>query len=334
MEWSKGYRATYYMTQVDPATWRDIRVIQLKGGSVKRERTGLRESADIDCVNYEGGIEKWVRIYMDCTQNGNDGHTALFTGLASSPKSDIDGKRVNTPVACYSVLKPADDIIMQRGWYAPAGISGGETIRQLLGVTPAPVIVDDGAPALETPIIAEDGETNLSMAEKILSAINWRIRISGDGTIHICSQPYGASVVFDPVSNDMIENSISVTEDWYACPNVYIAVSGDMTGIARDDSPDSPLSTLSRGREVWKAEASAKLAANESIAEYAIRQLKESQKVKKTASYTRRYAPDVVPGDTITLHYPEQGLDGQFTVTSQSISLGHNASTSEQVSMI
>ena len=81
-------------------------------------------------------------------------------------------------------------------------------------------------------------------------------------------------------------------------------------------------------------ESSAKLADNESIAEYAMRQLKEAQKVKKAASYTRRYLPDVVPGDVVMLHYPEQDLDGRFTVTSQSISLGYSAETSEQVSSV
>lgn len=334
MEWSKGYTASNYMTQVDPTTWRDIGVIQLTGGSIKRERTGLRESADVGCRHYEGGIERWVRIYMDCKQDGKDAHIPLFTGLASSPKTDMEGKRIKTPLACYSVLKPADDIILRRGWYAPAGISGADTIRRLLTVTPAPVVVDDGAPALESPIIAEDDETNLSMIEKILTAINWRIRIEGDGTIHVCPQASGPVVTFDPVYNDMIETSISITEDWYSCPNVYMAVSGDMTGIARDDSADSPLSTLSRGREVWKMESSAKLADNESIAEYAMRQLKEAQKVKKAASYTRRYLPDVIPGDVVMLHYPEQDLDGLFTVTSQSISLGYSAETSEQVSSV
>jgi hypothetical protein len=334
MEWSKGYRATYYMAQVDPATWRNIGVIRITGGSIKRELTGLRESADVDCTKYEDGVEKWVRIYMDVTQDGDDRHIAMFTGVASSPKRNTDGMIIRKPVACYSVLKPADDIILQRGWYAPAGISGGDTIKRLLAVTPAPVIVDEGAPALKSAIIAEDNETNLSMVERILTAINWRIKIAGDGTIRVCPQGATPIVTLDPVYNDVIETEISVTEDWYACPNVYMAVSGDMTGIARDDSPDSPLSTINRGREVWKVDTSAKLAANESVAEYALRQLKEAQKVKKIASYTRRYLPDVIPGDMITLHYPEQGLDGQFSVISQSISLGHNASTSEQVSMI
>ena len=51
MDWSKGYSATYYAKRVDPATWRDLETIKLTGGSIKREPSGLRESADIECVN-------------------------------------------------------------------------------------------------------------------------------------------------------------------------------------------------------------------------------------------------------------------------------------------
>ncbi len=36
---------------------------------------------------------------------------------------------------------------------------------------------------------AENAETRLSMIEKILAAINWRIRITGDGVIHVVPIP-------------------------------------------------------------------------------------------------------------------------------------------------
>ena len=334
MDWQKGYSASFYVKEVDPVTWRDKNTINITGGVVKRTLTGLRNSASIDCLADLGGIEKWVRIYMDVRQNGEYCHEAIFTGIAASPKRKAFASRNERSPDCYSVLKPADDVMLTRGWFALAGTNGGDVIKSLLSVTPAPVVVADNAPILETTIIAEDSETHLSMVDKVLSAINWHIDIQGDGIINV--KPYSAVPVerFDPSNNDVIEVPISITEDWYSAPNVYMAVSDDMTGIARDDNPDSPLSVKNRGREVWMTESGVSLSVNETIAEYAARQLKSAQRVRKKADYDRRFMPHVRVGDVVNLHYPAQDLDGRFLVSNQSIKLGYHAKTSETVEEI
>lgn len=334
MDWSKGYSVTYYAKRVDPATWRDLETIKLTGGSIKREPSGLRESADIECVNYDVGVEQWIRVYLDTRQDGSAGHEALFTGLATSPDDELDGRLQKNTLECYSVLKPADDVYLLRGWYAPAGARGGDVIRDLLSVSPAPIRITEDSPQLSTSVIAEDGETRLTMAEKILDAIGWRIRIDGDGTINVEPKPLNPAVTFDPLENDVIETELKISADWYSCPNVYLAINEDLTGIARDDSPDSPLSTVNRGREVWMVDSQCELAQNESIGQYAQRKLIEAQRIQRTAEYDRRYMPGIVPGDLVRLHYPAQKLDGIFNVESQTIELGYGAKTSERVSTV
>ena len=334
MNWSKGYSAAYYAKKVDPATWQDLETINLTGGSIKRESSGLRQSADIDCVNYRIDIEQWVRIYLDTRQEGASAHVPLFTGLATSPADDFNGNIKNNALECYSVLKPADDMYLMRGWYAQAGRQGGDVIKQLLEVIPAPVVVTEESPRLDTAIIAEDSETRLTMVDRILTAIDWRLRIDGDGTVYVEPKPLEPVATFDPIENDVIETAIKVTADWYSCPNVYMAIAEDLTGIARDDSPDSPLSTVNRGREVWMVDDNANLSDNESVAQYAQRQLHDAQRIQKTAEYDRRYMPEVGVGDIVRLRYPVQGLEGLFTVESQSVELGYGARTSEQVSTV
>lgn len=331
VEWSKGYTASYYAERVDPATWRDVGVIGITGGTIKREQTGKRQSADINCVNYRIPIEQWIRIYLDVQQEGASAHEPLFTGLATTPKEDINGTLTLNALTCFSVLKPAEDVILTRGWYAPAGSNGAELVRQLLSVGPAPIIMGDSSPHLSEAIIAEDGETNLSMADRILTAINWRLRIDGDGTVNIIQKSSDPVARLDPASNDVIETKVTVEADWYSAPNVYMAVSGGATGIARDDSPDSILSTVNRGREVWKYESGCALASNETIAEYAQRKLKDARKVSQKASYARRYIPEVMPDDVIMMNYPEHGLTGSYLVQSQSIEIGYCAKTTEQI---
>ena len=78
IDWSKGYSSTCYAKRVDPATWRDVEVIELTGGTVKREPTGKRQSADISCVRYHIDVEQWIRVYMDVQQGGASDHVALF----------------------------------------------------------------------------------------------------------------------------------------------------------------------------------------------------------------------------------------------------------------
>ena len=334
MNWKNGFSASYYAYVVDPASWRETERLEITGGSINRSGDGLRDSADVECTAYDHKKERYIRVYLDAKQNGAAEHAPLFTGLATSPARDIDGYYETNTVACYSVLKAAEDVLLERGYYVPAGSNGADVIKELLSCTPAPINVEGSAPDLQTSIIAEEGETRLSMADRVLFAIGWRMRIDGMGTIELCPKPTDTVAQFDPVDQDVLEPSIEVEYDWYACPNVLRAVQDDLSAVARDDSPDSLLSTVCRGREVWVEETSCELNMGESISEYAVRRLKELQKVQLTASYDRRFFPDALVGDLIRLRYPAQGLDGVFRITSQTIELAHGAKTSEKVEAI
>ena len=331
MDWSKGYTSEYYMTVVDPATWRDVSRIEITGGSIERETDGLMQSASVDCVNYPPGTEKWIRIWLDTTQAGENGHEALFTGLATSPEQNWSGVMHEDSLECFSVLKPAADVALMLGWFAAAGRSGAEVIKELLSVTPAPVFIADNSPTLTNHIIAEGDETHMTMVEKILTTIGWRLRITGDGSISV--EPYSDEPVsvLDPAGNDLIETEINITNDWYQCPNVFMAIQDDIAAIAKDETGDSILSIENRGREVWMQEFGCDVADTETIEQYAMRRLKEEQQMQVKASYSRRYLPEILPGDVIRMRYQEQGLTGLYHVNAQSIELSHEARTDEEV---
>lgn len=331
MNWERGFTAAYHACLVDPVTWEDAESLDIMSGNINRTSTGLRQSADIGCIDYSQGTDKWLRVWMDVTQDGDADHIALFTGLTSTPERQIEGDLSEITVQCYSVLKPAQDVLLPRGWFAAKGYIGAEIVDQLLSVGPAPIIVEPGSPRLTEYIIAENGETNLSMADKILDAIGWRLRIEGDGTIVICPKAEKESAEFSALRYDQIEPKVKVKTDWFDCPNVFRAVSDEDSYTAYDEDPDSVLSIESRGREVWKEESSVKLNDGESLASYAQRRLKELQAVSKEISYSRSYNPDVLITDRIRLHYPAQDLSGIFVVVSQSVTLDACATTTEEV---
>ena len=135
------------------------------------------------------------------------------------------------------------------------------------------------------------------------------------------------AAVFSP-DTDMVEPKVSVENDWYSCPNVFRAVSDNVSAIARDESTDSRLSTVTRGREIWQEETNCDLSDNETLSAYAIRRLKELQNPARTVSYDRRYNPDVTIGSYVQLNYPE--ISGKVKITSQSITLGYACTTAEE----
>lgn len=332
IDWSKGVVARYYATMVDSSTWRDQSEFDILSGSINYSDSGIRGSADIQCRDFDHDNEYWIRIYVSAMQGGESELVPLFTGLASSPDITYNGQIPNSKVQCYSVLSPADKIYLPLGWYAQAGSNGATLIKDLLmDVTPAPIIIDGSSSAITSNIVAENDETNLSMVDKILDAINWRLIIDGDGTVHITPLADGYSATFDYMESDVIELNVTVTNNWSEIPNVFRAVGAGIASIAKDEDPDSPFSIENRGREIWAQETNCTLSEDEKISDYASRKLKEAQRVSKTVDYTRRFMPDVHITDYVWLNYPAQGITGPFVVKSQTLNLGYGGQVSEQV---
>lgn len=337
MNWNSGFSALYELRRVDPISWQDMGSFDLTAGSVNRSGTGLMESADFTMTESPG--ECWLRVYLKAKQGDSGARVPLFTGLASAPERKMDGNSVTYKVACYSVLKPVEDMLTPRGYYVPSGASGAEAAAELLKVGPAPVTYDDMSPALAEAIVSEDKDTYLSIAQKIVDAIGWRIRINGDGSVEIVPQPDEESARFDEYENDSIEVNITDTYDWFSAPNCLRVVNGDNCVEVRDDDEDSNLSVPSRQGnrggtgEIWAQESASSISEDDTLQMYAERKLKELQSPARTISYKRRFRPEVTVSDMVRLHLPGHGIDGVFSVTSQKITLGYGASVAEEVSL-
>lgn len=331
MDYTRGYKASFYAMLLDPVTWLEIERIELISGSISRSNGGLEQTASLTVRDFDQEQEHWIRVYMDATQEADVDHVALFTGLVSAPKENTEGPVATHELECYSVLEPLD-VPLLLGEYIPYGMNAGTAIKRLLKPTPAPVDIAPGAPALEDYIVAEENETNVTMIQKVLDAIGWQMVIEGNGTIEVRPRPETVAASFSAIGMDVIEKTLSKTRDWFKTPNVFRATSGDMVAIARDDDPESPLSTVVRGREVTSEETDVTLTSDEGLAEYAKRRLKEEQQIVESADYTRRFIPGVMVGDRVDINYDH--LQGEYEVISQNISLTYNAQTEEQVERI
>lgn len=338
IDWSKGLSARYYATFIDPKTWRDIGTFDFISGSISVSNSGTRGSADIKCKDFDSTTERWIRIYMDARQGDNAELVPLFTGMASLPSINYEGRLSSNNVQCYSVLSPAEKILLPLGWYVHPGANGAATIKDLISdSTFAPIIIENESPILSESIVAESNESRLSMIDKILNAMNWQMKIDGDGTIRLSENIDNKKIsdyikdTFDNNNNDIFELSLTMTNDWFNVPNVFRAVGSGVTAISRDEDPNSPFSIPRRGREIWMEEHGCVLKDNEKISTYADRRLKEEQNVHKTIDYSRRFKPGINIGDIVKINYPEQKVSGIFRIKSQSLTIGYGISVSEQV---
>ena len=238
VDFSRGISATYYATRVNPQTWSDAGEISIISGEVtKNASSSIVVSADIS-VNEEMGAEDWIRVYMIAEQNGSKERVPIFTGIVSSPSRDINGNTETRKLDCYSVLKVASDILLPLGWFAPARTSGGELIRILLSDLPCPVELDDGSPNIISSFVAGNNDSKLTVAQEIAEAINWQIKVNGDGSVRICPKPLTIAGTFDNIENDIIEMDVTDSRDIFSVPNVLRVTLQGSAATARDDDPD------------------------------------------------------------------------------------------------
>lgn len=334
INWKNGYTSRYYVTLVDPKTFGDTFSIDIISGSIERDsKNNLLQSANFVCKEFDTDQELWVRFYVDVFQDGDTQHEALFTGLATSQNQTFDGGKVTQSVQCYSVLKPADDVLLTPGWFAPKGYDGAKLVQELLSVTKARITISEnvGSKILDKHILAESGETNMSMAKLILDEIKCRLVIDGHGNVTIDSISTSPVTKIDYLEDDIIEVQIQLDNEWYNCPNVIRVTKDDTMVVVKDYDSLSRFSIDRRGREIWMEEDCSSLAENDTLADYAKRRLKEEQNSMTTISYTRRYLPEVNIDDVITMHYPKQNIQGDYKVISQSIELGNSVKVSEKI---
>lgn len=324
MNWNDEYAVSFYATTVDPVTWSDKERFEVKDGSyVSRMNSGLRDNASLS-LDFIFDKEELIRIYVDAAQNEDIAHTAVFTGYATSPKKSMDGELLSQNAPCYGVLEHGSDILLPLGWYAPIGKRATDIIRDLL--PDVQMEIKDESPILANYVVAENNESCLSMTDKILNAIGWVMQVDGTGLVSLGPSSKTPVIEVSP-AYDIIEEQIDIEQDMFNVCNVFRAVYGDTSAIAIDSDPNSPYSTVTRGREIWGHEEVSELAENESLALYAKRRLGEVQNIGKTARYSRRFHPDIFVGSIVAFNY--DNIKGNFRVTSQKINLSHNCTTDE-----
>lgn len=330
-DWSSSMQQTFEYYVVDPETWKESKLLDnVKTCTITRDsETETLGSATIDVIDSVG--ECYVRAYLVTIQNGVRERHPLGTFLVQTPSSSFDGKirsismdaytpmlelKESPPPLGYSILK--DQNIM-----AVAYQIAREHVR-------APVISASCDDTLYNDFVANTDDTWLSFLSDLIANAKYEFMLDEMGRILFSPKQDTASLqpvwTYDDGNSSILHPDVSMDHDLYGIPNVVEVVysNGKDNYYARivNDDPNSPTSTINRGREIIYRDSNPSLAGdptNSEIQDYAKRLLRSLSTIEYSVSYTHGYCP-VRLGDCVRLNYARAGLNNvKAKVISQTI---------------
>lgn len=318
-KWSETMQQTFEYYVVDPTTWKDTRRLQnVKDSKIVRDsETDTLGSLTIN-VNDEVG-ECYVRIYLVTIQNGIKEKHPLGTYLVQTPSYGFDGKvatysldaytpllelKENQPPLGYSILEGEN--IMERAYRLVR-----ENVR-------APIIKTEKEDTLFYDFVANTNDTWITFIKDLIANAKYELGLDELGRIIFLPAQPTASLqpkwTFDDSNSSILHPVVDMTRDFYGIPNAVEVVFSsnrayEYVKVVNDD-PNSPTSTVNRGREIIHRIVNPSLLVNptkEQLEDYGRRTLKELSCLEYKVTYTHGYCP-VQLGDCVRLNYERAGL--------------------------
>lgn len=330
-DWTKSMQQTFEYYIVDPGTWRDVKLItNVKSCSINRDSdASTLGSATIDIVDAIG--EAYVRAYLITIQNGVREKHPLATFLIQTPASNYDGKQQGYSMDAYTPLLELKEKPPPLGY----AVLKGENImdisyRLIREKIRAPVVAAKCNEILQNDFVSNVEDTWITFLEDLVAMADYKLALDPMGRVLFSVDQETASLqpvwTYSDDGNSILQPSISVDHDLYNIPNVVEVVYSNGNGYyeARvvNDDPNSPTSTIARGREIVRRISDPNIGGNPNeghIQEYAERALRELSAIQYTVTYTHGYCP-VQLGDCVRLNYTRAGLNNvKAKVISQSI---------------
>ena len=321
VDWLSSMQQTYEYYIVDPGTWKETkRLDAVKSCTINRDDdVETLGSATIDVTNSIG--ECYVRVYLVTIQNGVKDRHPLGTFLVQSPSSSFDGKirnvsldaytpllelKENPPPLGYSILKDAN--IMENAYLIT---------REC---TRVPVVKTECDIKLYQDFVANTSDTWITYLSDLIANAKYKFGLDELGRILYLPVQDTASLqpvwTYDDSNSSILYPELTMDHDLYGIPNVVEVIYSNgkdhYYAKAVNDDPNSPTSTVNRGREIKHRETAPRLAGystESQIKEYAERVLREMSTLEYTVTYTHGYCP-VRLGDCVRLNYSRAGLKG------------------------
>jgi hypothetical protein len=341
VDWHASMQQTFEYYLVDPGTWRDTRKLDnVTSCSITRDsEAATLGSATIDITESVG--EAYVRVYLVTIQNGVKERHALGTYLIQTPSSSFDGKVRTVSMDAYTPLLELKDTQPPIGYYLP---KNENILKHVYRLTQdharAPAVQPSHESTFYADFVADPDDTWLSYLGDAMADANYEYGLDEQGRILFMPKQDAASLqpiwTFDDSNSSILYPDFNMEHDLFDVPNVveivYSTAGESYYARVVNDDPNSPTSTVNRGREIVHRESNPSLdnPSEEHIKEYARQTLRDMSTLEYSISYTHGYCP-VRLGDCVRLNYERAGIVGiKAKVVSQNIKCEPGCPVSEK----
>lgn len=330
-DWLSTMQQTFEYYIVDPGTWKDVSKLEnIISSSINRDASAeTLGSASINVSDTMG--ECYVRIYLVTIQNGIRERHPLGTFLVQTPSYSFDGKIKNVTLDAYTPL------IELKENYPPLGYSilkGENILNMAYRITKeqlrAPIYETTNEKTLYTNFVASTDDTWITFLNDLLANAEYKFGLDELGRILFLPNQDTRSLqpvwTYTDDNSSILYPDLSIDRDLYGIPNVveviYSKGNEHYYGEAVNNDPNSPISTINRGRRITHRVSNPDILGNPTqtqIQEYAEQTLRELSMLEYTITYKHGYCP-VRLGDCVRLNYKRAGLIGiKAKVINQSI---------------
>ena len=355
-DWTKSMQQSYEYYTVEPTTLADIkRLDNVKSASFSRDsESETLGSATIDVTNSIG--EAYIRGYLKTIQNGVTEKHVLGTVLSQTPSSSFNGMVMNVSMDAYTPLIELKEKRPPLGYTIRKGTKIMDAAYRIIRDTArvpvnevGPVYEKDEnngelidvSPTLQYDFVANTDDTWLSFVIDLIANAKYELDLDPSGRIMFAPiqdidslQPVWT---YDDDNSSILYPEITMDHDLYGIPNVveviYSYGSDCKQAVAMNEDPNSPISTVNRGRKIVYRDTQPSLAGyvtQDQINAYAERVLRSLSTIEYTISYTHAYCP-VRIGDCVRLNYTKAGINNvKAKVVSQNIKCELGCQVSEK----
>lgn len=318
-DWTKAMQQSFEYYVVDPGTWRDIkRLDNVLTSSINRDaETETLGSLTLDVADPIG--ECYVRVYLITIQNGIKEKHPLGTYLIQTPSYDFDGKVKSVKLDAYTPLMELKEkkpplgysILENENIMEQAYLIAKDNLR-------APVFRVDNEEILHQDFVANTDDTWVTFLSDLVANAKYSLGLDELGKVIFMPIQDTASLqpvwYFTDDNSSILQPNIEMTQDLYGIPNavevIYSTNKKYFYAKVTNDDPNSPISTVSRGREILYREMNPSTIGNptqEQLEEYAKRLLRALSSLEYRLTYTHAYCP-VRIGDCVMLNYTRAGI--------------------------
>lgn len=341
-DWTKSMQRTYEYYTVNPLTWMDDTLLtNVKSCTISWDsESDTLGSATIDVTESVG--ECYIRVYLITIQNGVREKHPLGTFMVQTPSSTFDGKVRTVSMDAYTPLIELKEKSPPLGYSLFSGVNIMEYVYKLTRENVrAPVVENKCETGLFADFVADTEDTWFTFLRDLMSNAKYGFDLDTHGRILFAPEQDTASLqpvwTFTDDNSSILYPDLTMKHDLYGIPNVvevvYSKGGAHYYSKVINDDPNSPTSTVSRGREITYRVSDPNLIGDPTksqIDDYAEQTLRELSTLEYSISYSHGYCP-VRLGDCVRLNYSRAGLmDIKAKIVSQSIKCDAECSVSEK----